>query len=50
MDVRVGQPLVVGLVILAVSSAVLGYLAVLGIWRAQAVLRLRRRRRSRRVV
>ncbi|MCB1913062.1 MAG: DUF2062 domain-containing protein [Rhodocyclaceae bacterium] len=46
----VGQPLVVGLVILAVSSAVLGYLAVLGIWRAQAVLRLRRRRRSRRVV
>lgn len=43
----VGQPLVLGLVILAVSSAVLGYLAVLGIWRAQALLRLRRRRRTR---
>lgn len=46
----VGQPLVVGLVILAVSSAVLGYVSVLGIWRAQAVLRLRRRRRSRRAI
>lgn len=46
----VGQPLAVGLLILAVSSAVLGYLAVLGIWRMQAILRLQRRRKNRRAV
>ena len=40
--VGVGAPLATGLLILAVSSAVLGYLLVLVIWRWQALARLRR--------
>ena len=44
----VGAPLATGLLILAVVSAVLGYLLVFGIWRWQALARLRRLRRLRR--
>lgn len=44
----VGAPLATGLLILAVSSALLGYLLVLVIWRWQALARLRRLQRARR--
>ncbi len=43
----IGAPLATGLLILAVSSALLGYLLVLVIWRWNSLARLRRLRRSR---
>jgi len=42
-----GQPLLVGLVILAILFAVLGYFTVDWLWRLPAYLRLRRLRRQR---
>jgi len=43
----IGAPLATGLLILAVGSAVVGYFAVLAIWRLNALSRLRRLRRLR---
>lgn len=43
----VGAPLALGLLILAVTSAVLSYLLVLAIWRWNSLARLRRLRRAR---
>lgn len=42
---NIGQPLLIGLAVLAVTGAVGGYLVVNLLWRLQAYIRLRRQRR-----
>jgi hypothetical protein len=42
-----GKPLVAGLIVLATSSAVVGYFSVMLLWRVHVILRLRSRRQRR---
>lgn len=43
----IGRPLVLGMVLMALTAAIIGYFGVLGLWRLNVVLKRRRQRNQR---